>query len=195
MIYKTDKPFHTVHYIVQGGNKKHPPPAHIQRKENRRYRSDFHTFLELELMNTLLTLCLNRQTCMFGNDETKEHHRTVVLEQNGFSEPILIKYFYSHNQKSKHFVILLILLFYAFIRTQTKPKIPVLSAISNALSPLLTTESVIFVTELLNIDSFCVIALIGVLSSLKRLIAVGALNEYHSIYCFFISVLTESRYK
>lgn len=126
---------------------------------------------------------------MFGNDETKEHHRTVVLEQNGFSEPILIKYFYSHNQKSKHFVILLILLFYAFIRTQPKPKIPVLSAISNTLSPLLTTESVISVTKLLDIDSFCVIALIGVLSSLKRLIAVGALNEYHSICCFLFQFL------
>lgn len=129
------------------------------------------------------------QLFQLRKDEAEEHYSCVAAKEDKFGKPVFVKYFYSHNQKSKHFVILLILLFYAFIRTQPKPKIPVLSAISNTLSPLLTTESVISVTKLLNIDTFCVIALIGVLSSLKRLIAVGALNEYHSIYCFLFQFL------
>ena len=51
------------------------------------------------------------QLFQLRKDEAEEHYSCVAAKEDEFGKPVFIKYFYSHNQKSKHFVILLILLF------------------------------------------------------------------------------------
>lgn len=78
-----------------------------------------HTLEELFLMCPFMADSCFGQLLQLRKDEAEEHYSCVAAKEDKFGKPVFVKYFYSHNQKSQHFVILLILLFHAFITMQT----------------------------------------------------------------------------
>ena len=78
-----------------------------------------HTLEELFLMCPFMADSCFGQLLQLRKDEAEEHHSCIASKEYNFVKPVFVKYFYAHNQKSQHFVILLILLFHAFITMQT----------------------------------------------------------------------------
>lgn len=78
-----------------------------------------HTLEELFLMCPFMAYGCFGQLFQLRKDEAEEHDCMIAAKEYQFGTPVFVKHFYSHNQKSQHFVILLILLFHAFITMQT----------------------------------------------------------------------------